>query len=56
MSSSSSSELGHGVDIVFETEEGIGESGEGVAEGLEGMGKSGLKWRVGDRWMIHQGH
>ena len=43
------------IGIIFESQEGIGQSSNWVADGLEGKGKFGLVWGSGGPVSVHEG-
>ena len=44
--------MGDGISVVFESQEGIGQMSNWVADGLEGVCKFGLESGSGD-WAVH---
>ena len=41
--------------VVFESQEGIGQSRKWAADGLKGVGKFGLEWGSGGPGSVHEG-
>ena len=47
--------MGDCICIIFESQEGIGQSSNWVIDGLEGVGKFGLEWGSGGPGSVHEG-